>query len=75
MSANGSIGEPLSSEVQKKFSLYLYMYVHIYIHLHTYTHKNTYTQKKNTSPIKKGGGGKKIKDCLNKNEKITTQGF
>ncbi len=43
-----------------------YIYSYIYTHIHTKipTHK-----KKNTSPIKKGGGGKKIKDFLKKNDK------
>ena len=53
------------------------IYIHIYLHIYTYqtkteeeeayiyTHLHTKIpthKKKNTSPIKKGGGGKKIKE-------------
>jgi hypothetical protein len=47
--------------------IYIYIYTYIYTHIHTKIHTQ---ENKNTSPIKKGGGGQKIKDCLNKNDSI-----
>ena len=44
-------------------SIYIYIYIYIYTHIYTHIHTKIPThKKKNTSPIKKGGGGKKIKE-------------
>ena len=61
MSTNGSIGKPLSSQVKKCVKKYTYTYTYIHTSTHIYTQKYLH-KKKNTSPIKKGGGGKKIKE-------------